>query len=280
MMVTNKWYENQLLRKILFPIMRSFNFRVKITHPQTKRKFYLKFWDHKGYWFHGVKREAFENQIFEKLIQPGDTVLEVGAHIGFVTQFFEYLVGDDGDVIACEPTKDTLEFLRTNTLNSTILVAKAVSNSIGIETLYREKFGGFTNSLDHEFTKEQVKNLSETQRNKAKTIEKAKVQTTTIDRISAELNIQPDFIKIDVEGVELKVLQGAKVSLQRTSFVMIEISKNIEEIYQLMDQHGFKRIYPKDGPTTSVRHGNVFFAKQNTEKNQLKTQELEEIGNE
>ena len=47
-----------------------------------------------------------------------------------------------------------------------------------------------------------------------------------------------------------------------------------------MDQHGFKKIYPQDGSTTSVRHGNVFFAKQNTEKNQLKTQELEEIGNE
>ena len=48
---------------------------------------------HKGYWYYGKNREKSEINCFCKLIKKGDKVLEVGAHIGYVTQIFEKIVG-------------------------------------------------------------------------------------------------------------------------------------------------------------------------------------------
>jgi|SRR3984957_8302978 FkbM family methyltransferase len=76
-----------------------------------------------------------------------------------------------------------------------------------------------------------------------RTLEKRKVQATTLDTIflSAEPKERPILLKIDAEGNELYVLEGAKLLLQSTDFVIAEVSvaRMLENGYQFEDMTNF-----------------------------------------
>ena len=51
------------------------------------------------------------------------------------------------------------------------------------------------------------------------------MKITTLDRIIATESLpQPDLIKLDVQGFEMEVLKGAAATLQRTRWVLGEVS--------------------------------------------------------
>ena len=58
-----------------------------------------------------------EFAIVDRLVSPGDWVLDIGANIGQYTKRFSDLVGHSGRVIAFEPVPDTFELL-TSTLRT------------------------------------------------------------------------------------------------------------------------------------------------------------------
>jgi len=49
------------------------------------------------------------------------------------------------------------------------------------------------------------------------------VPATTLDHYRSETGLQPDFLKVDVEGQELRVLQGATRSLERCLALRVEL---------------------------------------------------------
>jgi FkbM family methyltransferase len=74
------------------------------------------------------------------------------------------------------------------------------------------------------------------------------VSTVTIDDVCDERGLRGPFvIKIDAQGAELKILDGAKKTLEETELIILEISlfqgyKNIPQFYDVvhyMKQHGF-----------------------------------------
>ena len=79
-------------------------------------------------------------------------------------------------------------------------------------------------------------------------VEKRKIPVTTLDALAKEHHFQPPFgLKIDTEGFEYQVLEGATNFLGEAQFVIAELS--IEKLYEdsysfaefvgLMDRHGF-----------------------------------------
>ena len=114
MKMKNILVKSQLLRLLFFPILRKLNFEIRWKHDITKRPVSLLTWLHKGYWYHGLDREFDEVERFKELINDGDCVLEVGGHIGYVTQIFEDLVGGNGLVYVAEPTPFSRYFLAKN----------------------------------------------------------------------------------------------------------------------------------------------------------------------
>jgi FkbM family methyltransferase len=87
--------------------------------------------------------------------------------------------------------------------------------------------------------------------NPLSTQEEVKVETTTIDSYCQQYNIKSiDILKIDVQGNELKVLQGAKRMLKETRvkviFTEISIAPNyeaqseIDEVIKLLRENEYK----------------------------------------
>ncbi len=79
-----------------------------------------------------------------------------------------------------------------------------------------------------------------------------KVQVRTIDSIINEFDIMPTHIKIDVEGSELEVLQGAEKAigtLKPIIFIEIDLEMlksrgiNPEILYQLLEKKNYKKIF-------------------------------------
>ena len=121
----------RILRFIFIPLLKILNFEFRWKHDLTNKPFYLQSYYHKGYWFYGHNREKDELYFFQKLISKGDSVLEVGTHIGYLTQYFEFLVGDAGQILAVEPTPNSLYYLKKNVCPKTIIIEKATSNRCG-----------------------------------------------------------------------------------------------------------------------------------------------------
>ncbi|WP_037368041.1 FkbM family methyltransferase [Selenomonas ruminantium] len=142
-----------------------------------------------------------EARIFEFFIKPGDTVVEVGANIGSHTVHLAQLVGDSGVVWAFEPQRLVFQLLAGNMaingITNVFCQQQCVSDKSGtilvpvLDVDDIVNWGGL--SLEHSQAGEPV-------------------QVITLD--SLELP-RCDFMKIDVEGMEQNVLQGARKTIEK-----------------------------------------------------------------
>lgn len=136
--------------------------------------------------------------ILEK-IKSGDTVFDCGANEGYITTLIAKKVGPTGKVLAFEPVKKNIEVMRKNLelneLSNVTIIDKVISNKSG------EKVW---------FSAEVVQNVTAG----------VEIETVCLDNY---LHYKPNFIKIDVEGYELPVLQGATRILEEGPLIMIEM---------------------------------------------------------
>jgi FkbM family methyltransferase len=145
--------------------------------------------------------------VFARAIQPGDTVLDVGANVGIFSVLASRLAGPDGCVIGFEPAPDNLERLAANlALNdvaNVTVVDRPASNRIETVVFHLNSDNDGGHSLwnpgehpHHEKSRENAQSIVMT--------------TTTIDAEAAQLGFAPPrLIKIDTEGAEHRVLEGA-----------------------------------------------------------------------
>jgi len=183
--------------------------------------------------------------IFKKLINPGDTVIEVGGHIGYISLFFSDLVGQQGKVYVFEPGKNNLFYTHANLdgLDNVQLIEKAVSDSEGSASLFIDKLSGQNNSLLSDYP------LFYKNRERAFPVdyEPITVETTTLTRFIQQENLAPDFIKIDTEGVEPQVLAGLADYLKiNQPIIMVEVTLNRDVIHDFLLRHDYT-LFDEDG---------------------------------
>lgn len=132
--------------------------------------------------------------LLPKLVMENNMVIDVGAHIGYFAVQFSDLVGPKGMVVAYEPAPITFRLLRQN-LNgrkNALAVQAAVSHRNTVEKLYLcEK-----NIGDHRLFAQGDRRW---------------LAVTTVKLDSALLHLDKiDLLKVDVQGFEGFVFQGAK----------------------------------------------------------------------
>ena len=195
-----KIHENKLFRRIILPIFSKINpGDIFITHRYTGDKILLHSFKHKNYWYHQKEREKNTMLLFKKLINKGDTVIEVGGHIGFISLYFSKLVGKEGLVYVFEPGINNLPYLKNNVKekHNIVLIEKGVGSSNALMPFYIENLSGQNNSFVKDYD-------AFIQNRKASFVKNASVKEVIVDVVRLDdfiydNNILPKFIKIDVE---------------------------------------------------------------------------------
>ncbi len=140
-------------------------------------------------------------------LKTGMVFIDVGANLGIYTLFASRLVGEGGVVLALEPSQRDFNYLKANValnrMTNVRLLRLGVSNvSAERDLLIAEEAHSGHNTLGS-FAYEGVEGRG-TERVRVETLDDL-VQREDLKRV--------DAIKIDVEGHELAVLEGAKATL-------------------------------------------------------------------
>ena len=162
-------------------------------------------------------------------IEPGMTVVDVGAHIGTFTLLASKRVGEEGKVIVIEPEiynfKQLNKNLELNEIRNTIPVKTALSDFNGNKDFFIDK-----ESTCSSFTLKPDRQI----------INKLIIKVKTLDNLLQEINIDKiDFLKIDTEGAELEILKGAKQTMIKNPQIKMAIaayhySEEKEEVFQYL----------------------------------------------
>jgi FkbM family methyltransferase len=265
-MATNRGpHKIPLFRRIVLPLLRATARDVSMRNPWIPgARLLLNSYRHKGYWYHRRNRERRTMELFTKLVQPGFQVVEVGAHIGYVTQYLAFLVGQSGSVVAFEPGENNLRYTRWNVseglagvgAGSVRLIEKAVGAETGSGTLYEEDLTGQNNSLVVRFPGYLA--------NSDAAFVPSKVHPRVVPVVSLDVEEKGsiDFIKVDVEGFEHHVLQGARRILEtHRPILMVEIQAHADEILHMMQLLGYRGFNDAGDQVSQAvdLHGNIFW---------------------
>ena len=170
--------------------------------------------------------EAALQNIYTKHIMPGDTVIDVGAHWGRHTLPFSYLVGSSGKIISVEANPSIVTFINDQ-------LAKFHVENVDVHSvaLSNEMQSGMDFFVAVDYPEESGLRVTKHFNNETK-IRKEKVDVITLDSLDIKGNVS--FIKIDVEGAEFFVIQGAKNTiLKYNPVIAFEFGENSYDSYNI-----------------------------------------------
>lgn len=219
--------------------------------------------------FFGFEYEKKDVDFIKTFLMKDDVIIDIGANIGYYSLVLSKIVGDNGKVYAFEPNKRSNLMLKLSATLNNINNIDIYDNVLSDKSNKKFSMIDFTDSTINYF-KESI-NLSNEEQYVASTLD-------DILLFSSKLNKKIRFIKIDVEGAELKVLEGSKNILQnkfKPEYILIEtyieFSRRFgyepEELYNYLYNLGYTNVfYLKNNKTYKVYKkdfnafiGNVFF---------------------
>ena len=191
--------------------------------------------------------EDFE--ILRRYLRPGDTFVDCGANIGHFSLVAARLVGPSGHVVAFEPVAETRAALErnvaTNGLTNVEVLPWALGATAGVAPFYAMADGGGLSSFAP----------SDPARGR-----EFQVDVKTIDDCLRDIQGSVRLVKIDVEGAESVVLQGATELLRRyRPPLLVEVEDDHlkrqgtseVELRELLRSFGYRE-EPTQGPSPNV----------------------------
>jgi len=194
--------------------------------------------------------EKYETGLFKKMIKENMRVVDIGANIGYYTLIAARLVGKKGVVYAFEPVPSNYKLLckniKENNYTNIIPISKAVSNKRGKSKLWLDKIDLAIPS----FSKDNVLFFSQ-----EKALEKnnfVEAEVTTLDRFFKNVvgNNKIDLIKIDTQGAEGHIIDGAEEILKNNNNLKIfmefwpdgikKIGSDPLKLLYRLQEYGFK----------------------------------------
>jgi len=166
------------------------------------------------------ERETAETRLMHRIISVGDTAFDIGANVGWYTTLFARLVGETGRVYAFEPTPRAFGSLRRTVVkNNCLSNVKLFNNLCG---------GDEEQGIIYEFPSLHPGLSSSRPIGNFEKIEH-RIDKLAIDRVASDEEVGSiDMLKVDVEGAELEVLDGARKALGSGLIKTILIEVNQE----------------------------------------------------
>lgn len=180
------------------------------------------------------KQDAFEIELLKKHIKPGDTILDIGANIGFYATILSDIVGEKGKIHCFEPDTTNFNHLKktTSSYKNIIINNKAVGPKTEKLKIYTSK----ELNVDHRTYKPEEYD---------KEIE--------IDAVSIDDYLKGEkvaFIKMDIQGFEMEAIKGMKETLKSNPKVKIisefwpyglrKAGSSVTDYYKLLQDLNFK----------------------------------------
>lgn len=210
-----------------------------------------------------------ELTVVKHLVRPGDTVVDVGANVGWYTNYFSKIVGDQGRVISLEPMPETFALLsncvKVHRLANVELHNVGASECDGFAVMEIPPYasGGANYYMAH---------IIDGSR-KAATMHQREVKLRSLDSLLGETLRSVGFIKCDVEGHELQLIKGSRETIRATKAAwLIEISRssdpdlegsNSAQIFGLLGAQGYSPWWLDNNVLRKRKHGhkalNYFF---------------------
>ena len=194
--------------------------------------------------------EPAETKVVKWIIKEGMTVVDAGAYIGYYSVLASELVGETGRVIAFEPSPESIDLLhknvRMNHCENVEIQGKAVSDKTGFTSFNVSPTNLSGSSMFVEYGNSRKQQII--------------IPTVTLDEALGDMKV--DFIKMDVEGGEVKVLQGMtrviknnpslKMMVEVLPEVLEKSGSNTDEYVALLQKDFRLRIICGDGLTGEV----------------------------
>ena len=130
-------------------------------------------------------------------LQPGDTFIDVGSHVGYYSLLARQVVGPTGRVVAFEPNPETFATLAAN------VMINGYGNFLAYNSAVGDRYGTLEFNINVE--DEGMSSLVF----KSPRSSQIKVHVTTLDAFAMMARVQNvRMLKIDVEGFEENVITG------------------------------------------------------------------------
>jgi len=163
-----------------------------------------------------------EGEVFRQLVRDGNVIADVGANVGAHTLLFSRLVGQTGCVLAFEPQRLVFQMLCANMalngVTNTRCFHRAIGDEIGsmvVPVLDQRREGNFGGlGLGSHENGENV-------------------PIVTLDSYNLW---QCDFLKVDVEGMEMRVLRGAADTIRKHKPILYVENDRKENSPALIEQ--------------------------------------------
>ncbi|UTW59681.1 FkbM family methyltransferase [Kordiimonas sp. SCSIO 12603] len=204
-----------------------------------------------------------ELAILNKVINPGDTVIDVGANVGYHSLFFSLKVQPSGNVIAFEPHE----------INHKLLTLNCIINNLENTKIHKALIGSKTEIVMLEDDVTDIQNLAAA--SFAGHMEKTESGSPYMKLKLDDLNLENcNLIKIDVEGMELEVISGAQdIIAEKKPIVFYEQNTvaNFHEIQKILSDRDYASFWSvsKAYPKFNIRRNEIDIFKGNTETNIL-----------
>lgn len=192
----------------------------------------------------GKNWEPHLMMFMERFLRSGDICIDIGACFGWHTLQMARIVGEKGFVYAFEPQEDNFNLLTLNTYNNNYIDRiKLYNYALGHKEMNtcicsaylpgKENYGdGFISPSMENVNIDEKEFIGRIGMSKALPLNKEKIKCVRLESINLEGPIR--FIKIDVQGFEKMVLDGAKNLIMNDKPVMV-----IEVENPCMYQYGY-----------------------------------------
>lgn len=195
--------------------------------------------------------------VINALLPVKGVFLDIGSNMGYCSLLMSRAVGEDGRVFAIEPSER--DFLRLvdnvnlNRLSNVNVYRLAVSDKIGrVNISIATEERSALNTLGTEFSNKGIE----------------KVQTEEVDSVTLDAFVEEeeidriDVIKMDIEGSELKALNGARNTIERhRPALIVGVNENslrasnasIKEIEKTLKELRYKMYYLIEKPFFALK---------------------------